>query len=51
MGIHFHIFESRSVTATKYRNEVLKPYVRLLLSAAGLGLIFMDDKALSHSDA
>ncbi|GFV89816.1 transposable element Tcb2 transposase [Trichonephila clavipes] len=36
-------FDMASVTAQRYRNDVLEPYVRLLRGAVGPDFIFMDD--------
>ncbi|GFT00523.1 transposable element Tcb2 transposase [Trichonephila clavipes] len=38
-----HFFDTGSVTAQRYRDEVLKPYVRLFRDAFGPDFIFMDD--------
>ncbi|GFX96751.1 transposable element Tcb2 transposase [Trichonephila clavipes] len=38
-----HFFDTGSVTAQRYRDEVLEPYVRLLQGAVGSDFIFMDD--------
>lgn len=43
-----HVFETGSVTAQKYRDEVLEPYVRLFRGAVGPDFIFMDDNAPCH---
>ncbi|GFX87366.1 transposable element Tcb2 transposase [Trichonephila clavipes] len=43
-----HFFDTGSVTAQRYRNEVLEPYVRLLRGAVGPDFIFMDDNAPCH---
>ncbi|GFV57205.1 transposable element Tc1 transposase [Trichonephila clavipes] len=43
-----HFFDTRSVTAQRYRDEVLEPYVRLFQSAVGPDFIFMDDNAPCH---
>ncbi|GFU34690.1 transposable element Tcb2 transposase [Trichonephila clavipes] len=43
-----HFFYTRSVTAQRYRNEVLEPYVRLFRGAVGPDFIFMDDNAPCH---
>ncbi|GFW17998.1 transposable element Tcb2 transposase [Trichonephila clavipes] len=45
-GLHF--FDTGSVTAQRYRDEVLEPYVRLLRGAVGPDFIFMDDNAPCH---
>ncbi|GFU55309.1 transposable element Tcb2 transposase [Trichonephila clavipes] len=43
-----HFFDTGSVTAQRYRDEVLEPYVRLFRGAVGLDFIFMDDNAPCH---
>ncbi|GFV24905.1 transposable element Tcb2 transposase [Trichonephila clavipes] len=43
-----HFFDTGSVTAQRYRYEVLEPYVRLFRGAAGPDFIFMDDNAPCH---
>ncbi|GFX52802.1 transposable element Tc3 transposase [Trichonephila clavipes] len=43
-----HFFDTESVTAQKYRDEVLEPYVRLFRGAVGPDFIFMDDNAACH---
>ncbi|GFW59744.1 transposable element Tcb2 transposase [Trichonephila clavipes] len=43
-----HIFDAGSVNGTRYCNEILLPYVRLLKSAMGLQFLFMDDNAPCH---
>ncbi|GFV79960.1 transposable element Tcb2 transposase [Trichonephila clavipes] len=40
-----HFFDPGSVTAQKYRDEVLDPYVHLFRGAIGPDFIFMDDNA------
>ncbi|GFV76901.1 transposable element Tcb2 transposase [Trichonephila clavipes] len=45
-GLHF--FDTGSVTAQRYRDEVLEPYVRLFRGAVGPDFIFMDDNAPCH---
>ncbi|GFT68318.1 transposable element Tcb2 transposase [Trichonephila clavipes] len=42
-----HIFAG-SVNGTRYRNEILLPYVRLFRGAMGLQFLFMDDNAPCH---
>ncbi|GFV87739.1 transposable element Tcb2 transposase [Trichonephila clavipes] len=37
-----------SVNGTRYRNEILLPYVRLFRGAMGLQFLFMDDNAPCH---
>ncbi|GFX30696.1 transposable element Tcb2 transposase [Trichonephila clavipes] len=41
-------FDMRYVTAQRYRDEVLEPYVRLFRGAVGPDFIFMDDNAPCH---
>ncbi|GFW53483.1 transposable element Tcb2 transposase [Trichonephila clavipes] len=43
-----HFFKTRSVTAQRYTDEVLEPYVRLFRGAVGPDFIFMDDNAPCH---
>ncbi|GFX06003.1 transposable element Tcb1 transposase [Trichonephila clavipes] len=43
-----HIFDAGSVNGTRYCNEVLLPYVRLLRCAMGLQFLFLDDNAPCH---
>ncbi|GFY13606.1 transposable element Tcb2 transposase [Trichonephila clavipes] len=43
-----HIFDAGSVNGTRYCNEVLLPYVRLIRGAMGLQFLFMDDNAPCH---
>ncbi|GFY35754.1 transposable element Tcb2 transposase [Trichonephila clavipes] len=43
-----HFFDTGSVTAQRYRNEVLEPYVRLFRGDVGPDFIFMDDNAPCH---
>ncbi|GFX03463.1 transposable element Tcb2 transposase [Trichonephila clavipes] len=43
-----HFFDKGSVTAQRYRDEVLEPYVRLFRGAVGPDFIFMDDNAPCH---
>ncbi|GFV53987.1 transposable element Tcb2 transposase [Trichonephila clavipes] len=45
-GIHF--FDTGSVTAQRYRDEVLEPYVRLFRGAISPDFISMDDNAPCH---
>ncbi|GFY11440.1 transposable element Tc3 transposase [Trichonephila clavipes] len=40
-----HFFDTRSVTAQRYRDEVLEPYVPLFRGDVGPEFIFMDDNA------
>ncbi|GBM20273.1 hypothetical protein AVEN_216685-1 [Araneus ventricosus] len=43
-----HVFERGTVTGVRYRDEILKPYVRLFRGAVGLEFILMDDNARPH---
>ncbi|GFX96681.1 transposable element Tcb2 transposase [Trichonephila clavipes] len=43
-----HFFDTGSVTAQRYRDEVLELYVCLLRGAVGPDFIFMDDNAPCH---
>ncbi|GFV00040.1 transposable element Tcb1 transposase [Trichonephila clavipes] len=50
LGYHtdLHIFKRGSVTAVRYRVEVLKPIVRLYAVAVGPTFVLMDDNARPH---
>ncbi|GFU76300.1 cytochrome P450 4V2 [Trichonephila clavipes] len=43
-----HIFKRSSVTAVRYRNEVLEPIVRLYAAAIGPAFVLMNDNARPH---
>ncbi|GFW33046.1 transposable element Tcb1 transposase [Trichonephila clavipes] len=43
-----HIFKQGSVTAVRYRDEVLEPIVRLYAAAVGSTFVLMDDNARPH---
>ncbi|GFW42312.1 cytoplasmic dynein 2 heavy chain 1 [Trichonephila clavipes] len=43
-----HFFDTKSVTAQRYRYEVLEPYVRLFRGAVDPDFIFLDDNAPCH---
>ncbi|GFU86947.1 transposable element Tcb2 transposase [Trichonephila clavipes] len=43
-----HIFDAGSVNGTRYCNEILLQYVRLLRGVMGLQFLFMDDNAPCH---
>jgi transposase len=43
-----HIFDGGTLTAQRYRDEILEPYVRLFRGAIGPEFIFMDDNARPH---
>ncbi|GFW19041.1 transposable element Tcb2 transposase [Trichonephila clavipes] len=43
-----HFFNTGSVTAQRYTDEVLEPYVHLFQSAVGPDFIFMDNNAPCH---
>ncbi|GFW35450.1 transposable element Tcb2 transposase [Trichonephila clavipes] len=45
---YLHFFDMGYVTTQRYRDEVLKSYVRLFRSFVGLDLILMDDNAPCH---
>ncbi|GFS94840.1 transposable element Tcb2 transposase [Trichonephila clavipes] len=45
---NLHYFDTESVTAQRYRDEVLQPYVHLFRGAVGPDFIFMDDNAPWH---
>ncbi|GFV08051.1 transposable element Tcb1 transposase [Trichonephila clavipes] len=44
-----HIFKRGSVTAVRYRDEVLEPIVRLYAASVGTTFVLMDDNARPHS--
>ncbi|GFU24255.1 transposable element Tcb2 transposase [Trichonephila clavipes] len=46
--IYLHFFDTGSVTAQRYRDEVLEPYVHLFRGAGGPDIIFMDDNVPCH---
>ncbi|GBL80411.1 Transposable element Tcb1 transposase [Araneus ventricosus] len=43
-----HIYRRGSVTAVRYRDEVLDPIVKLYAAAVGLSYVLMDDNARPH---
>ncbi|GFX28150.1 transposable element Tcb1 transposase [Trichonephila clavipes] len=43
-----HIFKRGSVTAVRYRDEVLEPLVSLFVAAVGPTFVLMDDNARPH---
>lgn len=43
-----HVFDKGSLTAMRYREEILEPYVRLFRGAVGPGFLLMDDNARPH---
>ena len=43
-----HVFDRGSLTAMRYREEILEPYVRLFRGAVGLRFLFMDDNKSPH---
>ncbi|GFU35951.1 transposable element Tcb2 transposase [Trichonephila clavipes] len=43
-----YFFDTVSVTAQRYRDEVLEPYVRLFRGAVGPDFICMDDNTPCH---
>ncbi|GFU95158.1 transposable element Tcb2 transposase [Trichonephila clavipes] len=43
-----HFFDKGSLTAQRYRDEVLEPYVHLFRGAVCSDIIFMDDNASCH---
>ncbi|GBL74188.1 hypothetical protein AVEN_231067-2-1, partial [Araneus ventricosus] len=43
-----YLFAERSVTAVRYRDEILHPFVRPFIAAMGTFAIFMDDTARPH---
>ncbi|GBM41976.1 hypothetical protein AVEN_3599-1 [Araneus ventricosus] len=42
------MFAGGSVTAVRYRDEILRPLVRPFIAAMGTNAIFMDDNARPH---
>ncbi|GFV13179.1 transposable element Tcb2 transposase [Trichonephila clavipes] len=46
--IDLHFFDTGSVTAQRYKDEVLEPYVRFFRGAVGPDIIFMNDNAPCH---
>ncbi|GFT24921.1 transposable element Tcb1 transposase [Trichonephila clavipes] len=50
LGYHtdLHIFKRGSVTAVRYRDDVLEPIVRLYAAAVGPTIVLMDDNARPH---
>ncbi|GBN06131.1 hypothetical protein AVEN_222593-1 [Araneus ventricosus] len=46
-----HIYRRGSVTAVRYRNEVLNPIVKLYAAAVGPSFVLMDDNASPHTAA
>ncbi|GFT32417.1 transposable element Tcb1 transposase [Trichonephila clavipes] len=47
-SIDLHIFKRGSVTAVRYRDEVLEPIVRLYAAAVGPSFVLMVDNARPH---
>ncbi|GFW17036.1 uncharacterized protein TNCV_2761601 [Trichonephila clavipes] len=43
-----HFIDTASVTAQRYKDEVLEPYVGFFRGAVGPDFIFMDDNAPFH---
>ncbi|GBM21275.1 hypothetical protein AVEN_149863-1 [Araneus ventricosus] len=43
-----YVFAGCSVTAVRYRDEILHPLVRPFIAAIGTDAIFMDDRARPH---
>ncbi|GBN13038.1 hypothetical protein AVEN_139398-1 [Araneus ventricosus] len=43
-----YVFAGGSVTAVRYRNEILHPLMRPFIAAMGTETIFMDDNARPH---
>ncbi|KFM83213.1 Transposable element Tcb1 transposase, partial [Stegodyphus mimosarum] len=50
LGYHtdLHIFKRGSLTAVRYRDEVLEPIVRLYAAAVGPTFVLMDDNSRPH---
>lgn len=40
---NLHIFDTKSVTAVRRRDEILEPYIHSFRGAVGSGFIFMDN--------
>ncbi|GBM60403.1 hypothetical protein AVEN_206644-1 [Araneus ventricosus] len=47
-NINLHVFDTSSVTAQRYRDEVCESYVMLFGGGVGDDFIFMNDNATSH---
>lgn len=45
---HFHVFERGTVTAVRYRDEILEPYVHIFRSTISPDFILMDYNIQSH---
>ncbi|UYV84058.1 hypothetical protein LAZ67_X001011 [Cordylochernes scorpioides] len=45
---HLHIFSGGTLTAQRYRDEILEPYLRPYRDQIGHNIIFMDDNARPH---
>lgn len=45
-----HVFDATTVKAYFYRDDDLKAFVRLFLSALCSNFMFIDDKAITHRD-
>ncbi|GBO06893.1 Transposable element Tc1 transposase [Araneus ventricosus] len=45
---NLYVFAGVSVTADRYRDEILHPLVRPFIAAMGTNAIFMDDNSLPH---
>ncbi|GFX77184.1 transposable element Tcb2 transposase [Trichonephila clavipes] len=45
---HLHVFQRNTVTAVKYRDKVLEPYVRLFRSTVDPDFILMDGNERPH---
>lgn len=43
-----HVFDRGNINALRYRDEILRPYVRLFRGAVGPDFLFMDDNARPH---
>ncbi|GBL99188.1 hypothetical protein AVEN_140659-1 [Araneus ventricosus] len=43
-----YVFVGGFVTAVRYRDEILHPFMRPFISAMGTDVIFMDDNARPH---
>lgn len=48
---YLHIFDTGSVTAIRYIDEIIQLYVPLFRCRAGRGFILIDDKACPHHSA
>ncbi|GBO18726.1 hypothetical protein AVEN_167519-1 [Araneus ventricosus] len=45
---YLYVFAGDSVTAVRYRDEIIHPLVRSFIAALGTDAVFMDDNARPH---